>query len=91
MVLQMEEQKDLWGIMSDWRLSYFTMMPAYQSMVLKSFAKLIAQGHVFRGDRPVFWSIDNQRVMGEDEMELKTEVLDCVIAKLPIKTFGKKC
>lgn len=79
-----------WGIMSDWRLSYFTLMPTYQSMVIKKFAKFASKGMIFRGDRPVFWSIDNQRVMGDDEMRKEHEVIDSVVLKLPIAKFGRK-
>jgi isoleucyl-tRNA synthetase len=43
-------------------------------MVLKTFGKLIKKGMVYRGDRPVFWSVQNQRVLAEDEITLKTEI-----------------
>lgn len=65
-------------------------MPTYQSMVLRKFGEFIRKGLVFRGDRPVFWSVENQRVLAEDEMELTHEVRDCVVMKLPIAKFGKK-
>ena len=45
---------------------------------------------VFRGNRPVFWSVQNQKVMAESEMVSNTEIIDCVIMKLPIKSFGTK-
>ena len=89
MMAQMAELQH-WGVMTDWRYSYFTMMPTYQSMVLRKFGEFIRKGLVFRGDRPVFWSVENQRVLAEDEMELTHEIRDCVVMKLPIAKFGKK-
>jgi isoleucyl-tRNA synthetase len=47
-----------WGIMTDWRYSYFTRMPSYQTMVLRRFSEFIRKGMVFRGDRPLFWSVE---------------------------------
>jgi isoleucyl-tRNA synthetase len=79
-----------WGIMTDWRHSYFTMMPNYQAMVLRKFGELIRKKMVYRGNRPVFWSIEKQRVLAEDEMVLENEILNCVVLKLPIVKFGKK-
>ena len=47
-----------WGILTDFRYSYFTMMPTYEANVLERFADLIEKKLVMRGDRPVFWSVD---------------------------------
>ena len=65
-VAQMEDGIK-WGIMTDWRHSYFTMsniilsslVPAYESMVLKSFAKLHDKGLVARKHRTVLWSVND--------------------------------
>jgi len=46
-----------WGIMTDWRHSYYTMMPEYQAMVLNKFSQFVNKGMVDRSDRPVFWSV----------------------------------
>lgn len=45
---------------------------------------------VFRGDRPIFWSVNGQKVLAEEEMIKTSEIIDCVIMKLPIKKFSKK-
>jgi isoleucyl-tRNA synthetase len=36
----MEDYKQ-WGIMTDFRYSYFTMMPSYEANVLERFADLV--------------------------------------------------
>lgn len=53
---QMNDHKK-WGIMTDWRHSYYTMMPEYQAMVLNKFSQLVNKGMIDRSDRPVFWSV----------------------------------
>jgi isoleucyl-tRNA synthetase len=57
MALQMDELKT-WGIMADWRYSYFTMMPTYQAMVIRKFGEFVRKNMAFRGDRPIFWSVE---------------------------------
>jgi len=59
-------------------------------MVLRKFGEFLHKGMVFRGDRPVFWSVSEQRVLGEDEMVPTHEVSDCSVLKLPVSRFGKK-
>ncbi len=39
-VSQMQDYTQ-WGIMTDWRYSYLTMMPDYEASVLESLAKLL--------------------------------------------------
>lgn len=79
-----------WGIMADWRYSYFSMMPKYQATTLRKFADLIRKGYIYRGSRPVFWSTSKQRNLAENEISLESEIIDSVIMKLSIVGFGKK-
>ena len=59
-------------------------------MVLRNFSKLFRKGIVSRGNRPVFWSVEKQKIMSDEEMVLQKELTDCAVMKLPIKRFGKK-
>jgi len=79
-----------WGILTDFRYSYFTMMPAYEANVIERFADLMDKRMVSRGSRPVFWSVEQQRIMGEDDFVPVTELRDSIVAKLSIKSFGSK-
>jgi isoleucyl-tRNA synthetase len=79
-----------WGIMTDWRYSYFTLMPAYQAMVIRTFGELIDRRLVLWSDRPVLWSTSLQRILAEEEIEQKSEIIHNIILKLPITKFGEK-
>ena len=68
LMVQMSELQQ-WGIMTDWRYSYFTLQPSYQAMVLRSFADLIEQGLIQWGDRPVLWSRGSKRVLAEEDIQ----------------------
>ena len=65
-------------------------MPSYEAMVLEKFALLMRNNLIYRGSRAVFWSVENQRIMNENEIEETKEVRDCLISKFPIKSFGVK-
>jgi isoleucyl-tRNA synthetase len=59
-------------------------------MVLRAFNRLIDKGLVFRGNRPVFWSCKQQRVMAEDEMRQTSELNESIVFGMQIASFGEK-
>ncbi|MEZ6192394.1 MAG: isoleucine--tRNA ligase [Phycisphaerales bacterium] len=48
---------------------YLTMNPRYEGAVLEVFADLVSRGIVYRGLKPVHWSIENQTALAEAELE----------------------
>ena len=63
------QMKDLttWGILTDWRYSYLTMAPAYEANVVDRFADMLDKGMIKTGGRPVFWSVEQQRILSEHD------------------------
>ncbi|MEX0886981.1 MAG: isoleucine--tRNA ligase [Phycisphaeraceae bacterium] len=55
--------------LADYDNPYLTMSPAYEAAVLEVFAELVAQNLVYRGLKPVHWSIENQTALAEAELE----------------------
>lgn len=43
---------------------------------------------IFRGNRAVFWSVEQQRIMDEHQIEEQKELRDCVVAKFPIVSYS---
>ena len=79
-----------WGIMTDWRYSYFTLLPLYQSMVLRSFSSFVAKRMVTWSDRPLMWSVEMQKIMAEDEIAPAQEIREAVVMKVGIARWGEK-
>jgi isoleucyl-tRNA synthetase len=48
---------------------YLTMQPHYEAAVLEVFSALVGQGLVYRGLKPVHWSIENRTALAEAELE----------------------
>ncbi|GAB4191003.1 MAG: isoleucine--tRNA ligase [Phycisphaeraceae bacterium] len=55
--------------LADYQDPYLTMNPRYEGAVLEVFAELVARGIVYRGLKPVHWSIENQTALAEAELE----------------------
>ena len=55
--------------LADYDNPYLTMNPAYEAGVLEVFADLVDRGLVYRGLKPVHWSIENQTALAEAELE----------------------
>ena len=55
--------------MGDYANPYLTMDPAYEAAVLEVFADLVEKGLVYRGLKPVHWSIENRTALAEAELE----------------------
>ncbi|MFA9479399.1 isoleucine--tRNA ligase [Phycisphaerales bacterium AB-hyl4] len=55
--------------LANYEQPYLTMNTAYEAGVLEAFADLVSRGVVYRGLKPVHWSIDNQTALAEAELE----------------------
>ncbi len=65
---QREDFKRL-GVMGDWAHPYMTMQPRYEAEQLRAFAQIIANGHVYKGLKPVYWCLDCRSALAEAEVE----------------------
>ncbi|MFA6409860.1 MAG: isoleucine--tRNA ligase [Gammaproteobacteria bacterium] len=57
------------GILADWDNYYATMQPKYEANVIRALAKIIANGYVERGFKPVYWCTACGSALAEAEVE----------------------
>src|SRR6056297_2665200 len=57
------------GILGDWDRPDLTMDPAYEAEQLRAFAKILEQGHIYKGFKPVHWCLDCGSALAEAEVE----------------------
>ncbi len=57
------------GVLGDWENPYLTMEPAYEAEQLRAFAAIIANGHLYKGYKPVHWCLDCGSALAEAEVE----------------------
>ncbi len=72
------------GVLADWEHEYRTMDPAYEAVILETFASFVDQGLVYRSKKPVYWSIPCQTALAEAEIEYQDHISPSIWVKFPI-------
>ncbi|HXZ60988.1 MAG TPA: isoleucine--tRNA ligase [Steroidobacteraceae bacterium] len=66
--LQRRDFKRL-GVLGDWDRPYMTMAPSYEAQQLRAFGRIIRNGHLYKGVKPVHWCVDCRSALAEAEVE----------------------
>ena len=72
------------GVLGDWDNPYLTLNKEYEADELRQFADIVAQGFVYRGKKPVYWSIPCRTALAEAEVEYQDHVSQSVFVKFPV-------
>ena len=79
------------GVLGDWENPYLTLNKEYEADELRMFADIVAKGFVYRGKKPVYWSIPCRTALAEAEVEYADHVSQSCFVKFPVvghdKTF----
>jgi len=62
------------GVLGDWQKPYRTMDFSYEADMLRALARIVANGHVMRGAKPVYWCFDCASALAEAEIEYGDKV-----------------
>lgn len=58
-----------YGVWGDWSEPYVTLQPKYEAAQLGVFGKMVLNGHIYRGRKPVHWSPSSRTALAEAELE----------------------
>jgi len=72
------------GVLGDWENPYLTLNKEYEANELRLFADIVEKGFVYRGKKPVYWSIPCRTALAEAEVEYKDHVSQSVFVKFPV-------
>jgi isoleucyl-tRNA synthetase len=72
------------GVLGDWENPYLTLNKEYEADELRLFADIVAKGFVYRGKKPVYWSIPARTALAEAEVEYADHVSQSVFVKFPV-------
>jgi isoleucyl-tRNA synthetase len=81
--IQREEFKRL-GVEGDWDHPYTTMAPAAEAQIARELMKFVATGQLYRGSKPVMWSVVEKTALAEAEIEYQEFTSDTVWVKFPV-------
>src|SRR6478609_1269600 len=72
------------GVLGDWENPYLTLNKEYEADELRLFADIVAKGFVYRGKKPIYWSIPARTALAEAEVEYADHVSQSVFVKFPV-------
>jgi isoleucyl-tRNA synthetase len=81
--VQREEFKRL-GVEGDWAHPYTTMDNFAEAQIARELMKFAANGLLYRGSKPVMWSVVEKTALAEAEVEYEDYTSDTVWVKFPV-------
>ena len=82
--VQREEFKRL-GVVGDWDHPYTTMSYPAEAQIAREIFKFVASGLLYRGSKPVMWSVVEKTALAEAEVEYEDHVSDTVYVAFPCR------
>jgi isoleucyl-tRNA synthetase len=81
--VQREEFKRL-GVVGDWDHPYATMTYPAEAQIARELMKFVKNGTLYRGSKPVMWSVVEKTALAEAEVEYEDYTSDMVWVKFPV-------
>ncbi|PLA75424.1 isoleucine--tRNA ligase [Hydrogenovibrio sp. SC-1] len=82
------------GVMADWQNPYLTKDFKYEADEIRSLAKLIEQGHLVKGTKPVYWSVGGHSALAEAEVEYENKRSHAIAVRFNVldeTAFFERC
>ena len=84
-----EEQKKQFqrlGVIGDWDYPYLTMSFDAEAQIVREIGKFLCNGGLYKGAKPVLWSVVEQTALAEAEVEYHDHRSNTVWVRFPIVT-----
>ena len=81
------------GIFGDWDHPYLTMDPRYEAQQIRAVGKIIRNGHLYRGAKPVHWCLDCRSALAEAEVEYEDKsstAIDVAFRVVDVADFARR-
>jgi isoleucyl-tRNA synthetase len=85
--VQREEFKRL-GVIGEWDNPYLTMSFDAEAQIARELMKVAASGQLYRGSKPVMWSVVERTALAEAEIEYQDYESDAIWVKFPVASPG---
>ena len=72
------------GVLGDWERPYLTMDFAIEAEIVRSLGRIVANGHVMKGEKPVHWCIDCGSALAEAEVEYQDKQSIAIDVRFPV-------
>jgi len=85
--IQSEEFQRL-GVIGDFENPYLTMSYDAEAIIAEELMKFAMSGQLYRGSKPIMWSVVERTALAEAEIEYQTYESDTVWVKFPVQSAG---
>nr|WP_245232287.1 isoleucine--tRNA ligase [Thiorhodococcus minor] len=72
------------GVLGDWDRPYLTMDFAFEAEIIRSLGRIVANGHLQKGEKPVHWCIDCGSALAEAEVEYANKESIAIDVRFPL-------
>ncbi len=72
------------GVLGEWDNPYLTMDYTFEADIIRSLGKIVDNGHLHKGFKPVYWSVVGGSALAEAEVEYQDKVSCSIYAKYPV-------
>jgi isoleucyl-tRNA synthetase len=72
------------GVLGDWYDPYLTMKFDTEANIVRAVGKILDNGHVVRGDKPVHWCIDCASALAEAEVDYKDKTSPAIDVRFAV-------
>ena len=76
------------GVVGDWNNPYLTMSYAAEAQIAREIMKFAMTGQLYRGSKPVMWSVVERTALAEAEIEYADHTSTTIWVKFPIAEGG---
>ena len=73
------------GIRGDWDHPYLTMSKEMAAKELDVFAEMVEKGYIYRGLRPVYWSLVDETALADAEIEYADRTDPSIFVRFPLR------
>ena len=73
------------GVLGDWDRPYRTMDFSFEANQMRAFARIVQNGHLYKGAKPVHWCLDCRSALAEAEVEYEDKTSPAIDVAFSIK------
>ncbi len=78
------DQFERLGVLADWKNPYLTMDFRSEAIIVEEFQKFVMNGGLYRGSKPVMWSVVEKTALAEAEVEYEEHQSPTIFVKFEI-------
>jgi len=83
---QQKQQFQRLGVIGDWDNPYTTMAYSAEAQIVREIGKFLTNGGLYKGAKPVLWSVVEQTALAEAEVEYHDHRSNTVWVRFPVVT-----